>query len=377
MKLSTLLVHAAAEPQAHTGAVADSIVLSTTYQHAADGTRAPAGLEYQREAHPNGVALERALAAAEGGAEALCFASGMAAIAALMQALPEPGEVIIGTDVYQGTRTLALEFLQAKGFRVRAIAYSDTAAVVASINADTRLLWLETPSNPLLHVGDIAALASACHTHKALFVVDNTFATTALQRPLALGADVVMHSTTKYIGGHSDVMGGALVFARRDDWFERVLHFRHIHGAVMAPFNAWLTLRGLRTLAVRVERHAANALAVAEFLATCPALEQVNYPGLSSHPNHAVAARQMRAFGGMLSITFKRGREAALQVASALRLFTNATSLGGFESLVEHRASVEGPNPVTAQNLLRFSIGLEDADDLIDDLRQALAQLSS
>lgn len=371
MKLSTLMVHAAARPQPETAAVADSIHLSTTFVHAPDGTRAAAGLEYQREAHPNALALEGALAQVEYGAASLCFATGMAAISALMHALEEPGEVLIGSDLYQGTRILAREFLAPAGWTVLEVDHA-SEQFAAAIGPLTRLVWLETPSNPLLAVGDIAATALLCKAHGALLVVDNTFASPALQNPLRLGADVVMHSTTKYLGGHSDVMGGALVFARNDALFERVSHFRHLHGALLPPFSAWLTLRGLRTLAVRVERHVQNAQRVADYLATRAEIERVNYPGLPSHPNHAVAARQMRAFGGMLSFQMRGGRSAALMVAGGMRLFTNATSLGGVESLVEHRASVEGKHPVTADNLLRLSIGLEDAEDLIADLAQAL-----
>ncbi len=372
MKLSTLMVHAAAKLQPETAAVADSIHLSTTFAHQPDGTRALAGLEYQREAHPNGLALERALSVVEGGVETLCFASGMAAISALMHAIKAPGEVLIGTDVYQGTRTLAHEFMVPAGFGVREVDHADGAAFTDAIGADTRLVWLETPSNPLLTVADIALVANHCRQHGALLVVDNTFASPALQNPLAHGADVVMHSTTKYLGGHSDVMGGALIFARADELFQRVAHFRHLHGALLPPFSAWLTLRGLRTLAVRVERHAQNALRVAEYLATRSEIARVNYPGLPTHPNHAIAARQMRAFGGMLSIHLRGGRAAALALAARVQLFTNATSLGGVESLIEHRASVEGASPVTNPDLLRLSVGLEDADDLIADLAQAL-----
>ena len=371
MKLSTLMVHAAASPQPETAAVADSIHLSTTFMHAPDGRRAAAGLEYQREAHPNAITLERALALVEGGAQALCFASGMAAISALMHAIQGSGEVLIGTDIYQGTRSLAREFLAPAGWHVREVDHA-SAEFAAAIGPRTHLVWLETPSNPLLTVGDIAAIALLCKAHGALLVVDNTYASPALQNPLAFGADVVMHSTTKYLGGHSDVMGGALVFARADALFDRAAHFRHLHGALLPPFSAWLTLRGLRTLAVRVERHASNALRVAEYLATRSEIERVNYPGLCSHPNHAIAARQMRAFGGMLSFQMRAGRAAALGVAGRVQLFTNATSLGGVESLIEHRASVEGTQPVTADNLLRLSVGLEDADDLIADLKQAL-----
>jgi cystathionine gamma-synthase len=234
------------------------------------------------------------------------------------------------------------------------------------------MLWIETPSNPLLKVCDIAALAAIGHAAGAVVVTDNTFATPLLQRPLALGADIVMHSTTKYFGGHSDVLGGALVFAKNDALAAKVAHRLHVTGAVLAPFSAWLTLRGCRSLGARMAMHCANARKVAEFLATHPAVERVNWPGLATHAGHAVAARQMRDFGGMLSIELRGGREAALAMAGKLRLFTNATSLGGCESLIEHRASVEGTNPRSPQNLLRMSVGLEDAGDLIADFAQAL-----
>jgi cystathionine gamma-synthase len=235
------------------------------------------------------------------------------------------------------------------------------------------MIWVETPSNPRMKICDIAALAQLAHRHGALLACDNTFATPVLQRPLALGADVVMHSTTKYFGGHSDVLGGALVFARRDDGFDRVRHRRHITGAVLSPFSAWLTLRGCRSLPARMAMHCTNARGLVDFLAAHPAIERVNYPGIESHPGHAIAARQMSDYGAMLSILVRGGRERTLAVAGKLRLFTNATSLGGCESLIEHRASVEGPNPVSPQNLLRVSVGLEHVDDLIADFAQALA----
>jgi cystathionine gamma-synthase len=249
---------------------------------------------------------------------------------------------------------------------------ADLAAVRAAVCPTTRLVLIETPSNPLMKIVDLAGVAEIARAAGARTIVDSTFATPALQRPLELEADAVLHATTKYIGGHSDVQGGAVVFRRRDDLVGRLDHVRHILGAVASPFNSWLALRGLRSLSCRMERHAANGLAVARALEAHPSVEAVHYPGLESHPGHAIARRQMRAFGGMLSFRVRGGREAAVRAASRVRLFINATSLGGTESLIEHRASSEGPGSPTPQNLLRVSVGLEHPDDLIDDLVQAL-----
>ncbi|MEO6365916.1 MAG: PLP-dependent transferase, partial [Luteimonas sp.] len=281
--------------------------------------------------------------------------------------------VLVPDDCYTGLRVLAAEFLPERGLACVRVDMADISALRAACSGGIALIWAETPSNPRMNVSDIAALADLAREHQALLVCDNTFATPLLQRPLDLGADIVMHSTTKYLGGHSDVLGGALVFAREDGFQQRVAHRLHITGAVLAPFSAWLTLRGCRSLGARMALHCANARKVAAFLASRDEIERVNYPGLASHPGHAVAARQMQDFGGMLSIEVHGGRTAALAMAGRLRLFTNATSLGGCESLVEHRASVEGPHPVSPQNLLRLSVGLEDADDLMADLEQALS----
>jgi cystathionine gamma-synthase len=296
----------------------------------------------------------------------------MAAMTGLLESLPNGARVLVPDDCYSGLRFLAREFLPERDIEAVAVDMSDLDAVATACAGNVAILWAETPSNPRMKICDITRLARIAHAHGALLVCDNTFATPVLQQPLALGADVVMHSTTKYFGGHSDVLGGALVFARADDFHARVAHRRHITGAVLAPFSAWLTLRGCRSLPARMAWHCANARKVAEFLATHPAIERVNYPGLASHDGHAIAARQMSDFGAMLSIELRGGREATLAMAGKLRLFTNATSLGGCESLVEHRASVEGPDPVSPQNLLRVSVGLEHAADLIADLDQAL-----
>ncbi|GAA0716277.1 trans-sulfuration enzyme family protein [Dokdonella soli] len=372
MRPETLFVHAGAEPDAQTGALAPPLHLATTFAHGPAGERR-AGYEYIREGNPTQDRFETALAALEGGDAALAFASGMAAITALLDALPPGAHLLYPQDCYAGLRVLATEFLPQRGVVATAVDVTDPEAVRAALTPQTHCLWLETPSNPRLRVCDIAALAALAHAHGALVACDNTFATPLLQQPLALGADVVMHSTTKYFGGHSDVLGGALVFARRDELHAAIAHRRHITGSVMSPFNAWLTLRGLRSLPARMAWHCANARRVAEFLAAQPKIERVNWPGLAADPGHAVATRQMRDFGAMLSIELRDGRDAALDFASRLKVFTNATSLGGCESLVEHRASVEGSQPVSPQNLLRLSIGLEHADDLIADLAQALA----
>jgi len=372
-RIETLAVHAGGEADRETGAVVPPIHLATTFKHGPAGERV-AGYEYQREHNPTQDRLETALAALESGAAALAFGSGMAAMHTLLESLPAGSHVLIPNDCYTGLRTLAQEFLPERGIRATAVDSADLAAVRAALRPETRLVWAETPSNPQLQVADIAALAELAHAHGALLACDNTFATPVLQQPLVLGADVVMHSTTKYIGGHSDVMGGALVFKQRDELFERVAHRRHITGAILAPFSAWLTLRGCRSLPARLAWHCRNARAIAAFLDQHDAVSVVHYPGLAAHPGHDTAARQMRDFGAMLSFRLKGGREAALRVAGALALVTNATSLGGPETLIEHRASVEGEHPVSPQDLLRMSIGLEHTDDLLADIAQALAK---
>ena len=371
LRPGTLAVHAGNEADPATGAVAPPIHLATTFRHGPAGERL-AGYEYQREGNPTNDRLREALQALEGGATALTFASGMAAMTTLLESLPAGSRVLFPDDCYSGLRMLFSEFLPARGLVVETIDMADLDAVRAACATPLAMLWIETPSNPLLKVCDITALAGIGHAAGATVVVDNTFATPLLQRPLALGADIVMHSTTKYFGGHSDVLGGALVFARDDAFARHVAHRLHVTGAVLAPFSAWLILRGCRSLGARMAMHCANARKLATFLEAHPAVARVNWPGLPTHPGHAIAAAQMRDFGAMLSIELHGGREAALAVAGKLRVFTNATSLGGCESLVEHRASVEGANPRSPQNLLRISVGLEDGDDLVADFAQAL-----
>ncbi|MEW5847686.1 MAG: aminotransferase class I/II-fold pyridoxal phosphate-dependent enzyme [Myxococcota bacterium] len=372
MKLETLAVHAGRRPDPATGAVTPPIHLSTTFQRAADGSY-PLGFSYSREDNPNRRALEECLAALEGGTEALAFSSGQAVSMAVLQAL-EPGDHIIAPqDVYYGLRKLLGEVLRRWQLDVSYVDMTDADAVRAAVRRETRLLWVETPSNPLLRITDLATLATLAREIEAICICDSTFASPMLQRPLELGVDLMMHSTTKYLSGHSDVMGGVLITNHANYVFERARASQKFGGAVPSPFDCWLTLRGVDTLAVRMRAASENALKVARFLSGHANVEAVHYPGLETHPGHETARRQMRSFGGMLSMQVRGCGEKTLGVAARVKLFTRATSLGGAHSLIEHRASIEGPDTRTPQNLLRMSIGLEDAEDLIADLDQALA----
>jgi cystathionine gamma-synthase len=371
MHLETIAVHAGGEADVATGSLAPPIHLSTTFEHG-PACELPHGFLYIREGNPTQSRLEAALAQLEGGEAALAFSSGMGAGAALLQSLEPGSHVIFPNDIYVDFRTVACEFFPKWQLEHTVVNMTQVPAVRDAIRSNTKLIWIETPSNPLMQVVEIAAIAQLARQAGARTVVDNTFATPVLQRPLELGADVSLYSSTKYFGGHSDVQGGALVFRAKDAYMEAVEHTRKVLGAVASPFNCWLILRGLRSLVCRIEKHSANALAVARALAGHRALSAMNYPGLESHPGHDVAKKQMRLFGGMLSIQVRDGRETALAVASRVKLFVNATSLGGVESLLEHRASSEGPSSTTPGDLLRLSVGLEHPDDLIADLTQAL-----
>src|SRR5690554_105611 len=371
-RFDTLAAHAGVAPDPASGALAPPLQLATTFEHAPDAST-PHGYLYQRYGSPNQTQLEQVLATLDGGARAMFFATGMTAGTTAMQALAPGSELLIADDTYFGYRAVGEKWLQRWGVRHRVVDMTDLDAVRAAITPDTRLLWAETPSNPLLKVCDIAALAQIAREAGARLLVDGTFATPVLQQPLAMGADIVLHSATKYLGGHGDVMGGVLVFAVDDDFSAECDELRRQTGNTASPFAAWMVLRGLRTLPVRVERHCRNAQAVAGFLQSHPRVEVVHYPGLATHPGHATATGQMRGgFGGMLSFEVAGGSAAALEVAGRLRLFTNATSLGSTESLVEHRASIEGPQSASPEGLLRLSVGLEDPQDLVDDLAQAL-----
>jgi cystathionine gamma-synthase len=371
MHPDTLAVHGAHGPDAATGAVAPAIHLSTTFERAPDGTL-PHGYLYARDATPNRAALERVLATLEGGATAAAFSSGQAATMAVFQSLSPGDHVVLPESVYYGTRKLLDQVFARWGLTSTGVDMRDAENVAGVLRPQTRLVWMETPSNPLLAVADIARIAELAHGAGAVCAVDNTWATPVGQQPLALGADLVMHSTTKYLGGHGDVMGGALVARADDELFQRIRTVQTAGGAIAAPFDCWLVVRGIKTLPHRVRVHTSNALAVAQFLENHAKVEAVHYPGLASHPGHVIAARQMTAFGGMVSVQVRGGRDASLRAKANVRLFTRATSLGGPESLVEHRASVEAPGSGTPDNLLRLSIGLEHAGDLIADLDQAL-----
>jgi len=371
MHFETKAIHAGMRIDEETGAIAPPLHLSTTFERSDIG-EASRGFSYVRDGNPTQERLEEALAAIDDAAAALAFGSGMAAGAALLQSLPHGSHVLLPDDCYYGYRALAEEYFERWGLTFDFLAMEDLDAVRAAMRDETRVLWAETPSNPLLKIVDVAALASIAHERGAALVVDGTFATPALQRPIDLGADVVLHSTTKYLGGHTDVQGGSLAFRTPDALYEQTLHARKIIGAVASPFNSWLVLRGTRTLAARMRVHSENAMDVARALASHPRVEAVYYPGLESHPRHDVARRQMSAYGGMLSFLVRGSRTDALAVAAKTRLFVRATSLGGVESLIEHRNSSEGPGSRTAENLLRVSVGLEHPADLVDDLLHAL-----
>ena len=367
----TLAVHAGGEPDAATGAVAPPLHLATTFRHAPDGVQ-PGEWLYQRGGNPTQARLEEALAALDGGERALFFSSGLAACSAALHMLPGGGRLVAQQDCYSGLLALLREQAPRWGWEVELADLADPVAAAAALARPAQLVWVETPSNPLLKVLDIAAVAGMAHAAGATLLVDGTFATPALQQPLALGADVVLHSATKYMGGHSDVMGGVLVFGADGPQARAAASARELIGLAGSPFNAWMVLRGLRSLPARMATHCRNAQQVAEYLASQPKVAAVHYPGLPGSSAHAIAARQMRGFGGMLSVELGGGRDAALAVAGALQLFTNATSLGGCESLVEHRRSIEGAYPRSPGGLLRLSIGLEHPADLVADLAQAL-----
>ncbi len=370
MKIETLAVHAGHTIDPATGAVSAPIHLSTTFERDIEGTYSR-GFMYTRNNNPNREALERGVSMLEAGETAAAFGSGTAAAMALFQALAPGDHVLAHVDAYYGTSRLLREIFLRWGLEADFVDMSNLEEVKRALRPQTKLAWAETPSNPLLKIVDLAAVAEIAHTTGAFCVCDNTWAP-VLQRPFDLGADLVLHSTTKYFGGHCDVAGGIVVAKKENEFFQRVRAIQYSGGAVPSPFDCWLILRGMRTLPWRMRAHSENGMKVAEFLAQRRKIESVHYPGLRSHPGHEIARRQMSMFGGMLSFQVKDGRDAAMSVAAKTKIFTRATSLGGVESLIEHRASIEGPGTTSPENLLRLSIGLENADDLIEDLDQAL-----
>ena len=373
MHIETKAIHAGRRVDPLTGAVSIPLHTSTTFERSADGSF-PTGFEYTRDDNPTRKAFEDALAALEGGSTAIAFSSGMAAITAVLEGHGGAARVIVPDDMYFGIRSLIDETDIGSRFEFIAVDIRDLDTLRAAVSrAPTGLVWLETPSNPLIRVVDVYSACLIAREAGALSVVDNTWATPVLQRPLELGADAVVHSATKYIGGHSDLVAGVVVWPQGSP-LERPMRMIQRHkGSVAAPFDCWMALRGLQTLPLRMHAHCAGAQAVAEALAAHPAVESVLFPGLPEDPGHALASRQMSGFGGMLSFVVKGGAEAAMSVAGSLSLIVRATSLGGTHSLIEHRASVEGEKSMAPAGLLRMSVGLEHPQDLIADLHQALA----
>jgi cystathionine gamma-synthase len=371
MELETRAIHIGHEVNASTGAISPSIVLSTTFERDADGNYSR-GHAYTRATNPNRQSLELALCVLEGGDCAAAFGSGQAATQSILHSLSSGDHVIMPDDLYHGTRNLMNDHYARWGLSVSYVDMSRVENVSQAIRTNTRLIWIESPSNPQLKIANIAQIAQIAHDAQAICVCDNTWASPINQSPLNLGADLVMHSTTKYIGGHSDVLGGCVVAKKSNEAFEKIRGFQILGGAVPSPFDCWLLLRSIPTLPYRVRAQNAHARAIAKFLSTHKNVERVYYPGLESHHNHDVAAEQMRDFGGMLSFEVMGNKEDAMRVAAKVKIFTRATSLGGYESLIEHRASIEGPNTKTPATLLRCSIGLEHPNDLIADLAQAL-----
>ena len=372
LHIQTIAVHAGYNSESREGDIMQPIHLSTTFE------RKPGGeineFIYTRSSNPNREAVEKKIAAIEGGTEAFAFSSGMAAINALFENILQPGShIIIPDDCYHGTRNLVEKFFSRWQVNFSEVNMTDTNNVAAEINADTKLIWMETPSNPQLKISDIGAMIALGKKHKITVACDNTFATSLLQKPLDMGADFVMHSSTKFFSGHSDVLGGVVVIKEKSEISERLREYQQIAGAVPSPFDCWLLNRSLSTFPIRIPLQCSNAMALAQHLSVHPKIEKVFYPGLPTHTNHAIAAKQMLGgFGSILSVLVKGDKEDAMRFAGRLKIFKHATSLGGVESLVEHRRTAEGAHPISPDNLLRVSVGIEYIDDLVNDLMQAL-----
>lgn len=377
LEFETRAIHAGQAPESAAGAVIPPVYQTATFAQTAVGQHL--GYDYARTDNPTRTALQECLASLEGGRYGLAFASGMAAITSLLLYFKQGDHILVADDVYGGTYRLFQRVFANFGLEFSFVDMTDLAATRAAFRPNTRLVWIETPTNPLLKVLDIAALSELAQRHQTLLGVDNTFASPYLQRPLELGADIVMHSTTKYLGGHSDVVGGALATSN-EELYTRLKFLQNAAGAVPGAWDAWLVLRGVKTLAVRMERHSQNALRIAQWLEQQPLIQRVIYPGLASHPHYAVACKQMRAFGGMISIVMQGGEDAAEKMAAATKIFTLAESLGGVESLIEvpaamtHQSVANSPLEVDA-GLVRLSVGIENVNDLIADLDQALENL--
>lgn len=373
MKIETIAIHAGNAMDEDTRAVIQPITLSTTFERGEDGEY-PGGYIYTRADNPNRKSLENVIAKLEGADSAAAFSSGNAAGGAVFQALGPNVHIIAPDDMYHGLRNQLLQVFEGI-IEVDFIDLSNLEAITKAIRKNTKLIWIETPSNPLLKVCDIKAIVKIAKENGIMVVCDNTFSTPMLQRPLELGCDLVMHATTKYLGGHSDVLGGALAAREDNDFWKKIKNVQVLSGAVPAPFDCYMTVRGIKTLPYRMRAHTDNAIQIANFLDSHEGVEKVYYPGLLSHEGHEIAKKQMSAFGGMLSFLVKGGSDEARKLVNSVKIFTQATSLGGVESLIEHRASVEGPDTKTPQNLIRVSVGLENPSDLIDDLKQALANI--
>ena len=372
MKKETQSIHATNLVDENAGAIATPIFLSTTFAREADGSY-PKGHMYSRNSNPNRDALEKGLAILEGGAKAFAFGSGLAAVSAVFQCMKSGDHVLMPAVGYYASMKLAEEIMGPWGLQMSQVDMEDLDAIKAAIQPNTKLIWVETPANPLLGISDIQAICTLAHSYGIFVGVDNTIATPILQNPISLGADIVMHATTKYIGGHSDVLGGAIIMREENDWSARLKRVQILMGATQNPLDCYLLARGLKTLPLRMREHSASALTLAQKLEKHIAIEKVHYPGLISHPQHELAKRQMpNGFSGMISIQIKGDEANARKVASKLKLFQQATSLGGVESLVEHRRSIEGPDSKTPGNLLRLSIGLEHVDDLWEDLNSCI-----
>ncbi len=372
MKIETIAIHSGNHIDQSSGAIVSPINLSSTFERDVDGGYSK-GFKYSRLNNPNRTALEESLSALEGGKVAAAFSSGSAAAMAIFQSLSTDHHIIAPDDMYHGISNLLRGVFSNWNLQVSFVNMQNLDVLEDAFQSNTKMVLIETPSNPMLKIADIKAISDIAHSHDSIVVCDNTFATPILQRPFELGADIIIHATTKYLNGHSDVIGGVVISKNDDDFFKRIREVQQVGGAVPSSFDCYLTVRGIKTLAVRMKVHCENAMALAQFLSNHSSVEKIYYPGLKTDDGHELAKTQMKSYGGMLSFQVKGDAASAMQVASKVKLFTRATSLGGIESLIEHRASMEGIHSTTPENLLRLSIGLEHVDDLISDLEQALS----